>query len=89
MRRVTYLGREVVSSGQVFEAEEAVPLACPSSAGVIVHHLTWTQIPNTGVRMQTMLKHSPFTVMVRSSHKAASVLHPPMEGNPMLEAVSI
>ena len=37
--RVTYLGCEVVSSGQVFEAEEAVPLSRPPSAGVIVHDL--------------------------------------------------
>lgn len=35
-----YLCSQVVSSGQVFEAKQAVPLAGTPSAGVVVHNLT-------------------------------------------------
>ena len=34
-----HLSSEVVAGGQVLEAEQAIPLAGASSAGVIVHHL--------------------------------------------------
>lgn len=35
----SHLGRQIIPSCQMFEAEEAVPLAGATSAGVIVHNL--------------------------------------------------
>lgn len=40
-RSKTHLSCEVIPCGQVFKAEEAVPLARSTSAGVIVHNLQW------------------------------------------------
>lgn len=34
-----HLGSQVVASGQMLEAVQAVPVASSSTAGVVVHHL--------------------------------------------------
>ncbi len=41
LKSKTHLSCEVIPSRQVFEAEETVPLAGSTSAGVIVHNLAW------------------------------------------------
>lgn len=41
--RNNHLGREVISRGQVFKPQEAVPLSGAASAGVVVHDLSEQQ----------------------------------------------
>lgn len=38
-RHLTHLSSQVMSRGQVFEPEQAVPVAGPAATGVVLHHL--------------------------------------------------